>query len=503
MAGFTTEETRVAAYSAAEVISRAERDFNFFCKLALPGVVASDFPDFYVGVFWKIIEAAQKDKDLSKFGIGIPRAHAKTTYAKLLVAWLILFSKKRYFMVVGSIEKKAADIITDIITILESPNLVKLFGKWNAQEDRDTLGEKRFHFRGRNIILSAAGPGGSAVRGTQKDFKRPDFFLLDDIIDENDAKSPTVSEEKYLWLLGTLIPAGDPHNCQYLYLGNKYSGAGCILSKLEKLADWTTLVVGCILEDGKPLWENLHSLESLLDRLRAYIEAFRAEIFFAEWMNHVGDENRTGFKFEAVEVIDRSASGYAPDAQWIVVDPAGGKEKSDDQAWGRFELWDGKTHLADAGVYNTGGAPGFVYFMINYCLASQVPVVLIEGGGYQVTLVQWFKKILQDKQILGLEVIEIPTLNRAKNPRIISGLKSLQAKELSIAPSTKSKIFAEIKNFNPGTKHNVDNYLDVVAHGTESMTRFGGEILAAQHYFGENASVIDEPPLELIEERHI
>ena len=82
-------------YSAADIIARCEVDFDFFCRVALPDVYTTSFPDFYIGVFWKIVDGTVKTRDLSKFAIGIPRAHAKTTWVKLVIAWLLIFSKKK------------------------------------------------------------------------------------------------------------------------------------------------------------------------------------------------------------------------------------------------------------------------------------------------------------------------------------------------------------------------------------------------------------------------
>ena len=498
MADFTTEETQIAAYSAKEVIDRCKEDFNFFCRVALPEVCVYDFPDFYVAVFWMLVEACGKERDDSKYAIGIPRAHAKTSYAKLLIVWLILFSKKRYFMIVGSIEKKAADIVADVISTLEQPNMVTLFGKWDADADRDSLTDKKFRFRGKTIMLAAVGPTGGAVRGTNKDFKRPDFVLMDDIITDLDAKSPTVSSERFTWLLGTLIPAGDSNNCQYLYLGNKYEGDGCILSKLEKISTWTSLVVGCILSDGQPLWPERFSLEMLQGKLREGIEAHRPEIFFAEWMNYVGDLNRTGFNYAGVEVIEDETE-YAPDANWLIIDPSAGVANSDNQAVGWLQSWNGKPHINDLTIWE-GTAPGLVYWCIPYCIENRIPIVFIEGDGYQVTLCQWFEKVMQEQGVEGITIVPISVNKRNKATRILAGLKVLGSGGLTIAPRVRSRLFAEIRNYNPLVINNVDDMLDIVAHGSESLIKYPGEILSAQHYFGDAVNVTGPDSGELIEE---
>ena len=115
MSAFAQDTTELADYSAAEIIARCQIDFDFFCKVALPSVYTSSFPDFYIGVFWRIVDGTLSERDLSKFAIGIPRAHAKTTFVKLVIAWLLCFSPKKYFLIIGSVTKKSSDMITDVI----------------------------------------------------------------------------------------------------------------------------------------------------------------------------------------------------------------------------------------------------------------------------------------------------------------------------------------------------------------------------------------------------
>lgn len=494
-------ESGVRPYSRAEIIERCRTDFDFFCATALPEVYTSSFPDFYIAVFWQIVEAVERDRDLSKYAIGIPRAHAKTSFVKFVIAWLLCFSAKKYFLIIGSVRDKAADIITDVMTVMSKPNMVALFGNYNSDNKRDAIHEKTFFFRERQITLMAAGPLGGLVRGTSKNFARPDFILMDDIINEEDAESVAVSDKLYFWMLGTLLLAGNPKNCQYIYLGNKYKGAGCILSKLEADKGWVSLVVGCLLADGEALWPELFTREELLARLRTYIDSNRPEIFFAELMNYVGNENRTNFDFSKVTIFEPPAE-YRPEASWLIIDPAGGKGGGDAQAMGHIESWNATAHVKDIIIFK-GSSPELVVNALEYCLLNEIPIIFVEGGGFQVTLIQWFNYFIKEKGILGITVVEIPTAGRNKNARIASNLKLLQQKDpepaLTISSKVKSALFAEIRSWNPLTVDNVDDRLDVVAHAGESILKYGAQIVAAQHYGNADQSdsgqLIDIPSI--------
>lgn len=484
-----------AAYNKAEVIARMREDFDFFCAVMAPEVCTSPFPEFFLGVFYEIAKAVSLPRDRSKYAVGIPRAHAKTTFVKLVIAYLILFSNKKYFMIIGSITSKAADIIGDVVSLLDGPNCRALFGNWRADSEVDSVELKMFTFRGRKITIRAAAPGGSLVRGTSKNFSRPDFVLMDDIIDEKGAASPTVSSEIYLWLLGTLLLAGDPKNCQYIYLGNKYAAEGCILTKLEKSKDWMSLVVGAILADGQPLWPELHSLEYLLSLYNAYLDDGHPEIFWAELMNHVGRENRVKFQFDKVKILDPDLDEM-PLAKWIVIDPATGTEGGDAQAIGKCHAWDERPHLSEIEIF-TKSAPELVRRVLGICLTEGYPIIFAEGGGYQKTLIQWFYEIMNQQGIQGITVLEIPPAGRKKNPHIAAALKLLQAGETSLSSQAKTLLFSEINNWNPLVKDNVDNCLDVLRHCQDTFLTRQGEILAAQHILGQ--SYLSMPEGELIE----
>lgn len=482
-------------YDRAEVIARMREDFDFFCAVIAPEVCTSPFPEFFLGVFAEISAAARRERDRSKYAIGIPRAHAKTTFVKLVIAYLLLFSPKQYFLIVGSITSKASDIIADVMSLLDGPNCRALFGNWRADVDSDSVELKVFTFQGRKITIRAAAPGGSLVRGTSKNFRRPDFVLMDDIIDEKGAASPAVSSEIYLWLLGTLLLAGDPRNCQYVYLGNKYAAEGCILTKLEKSKDWMSLVVGALLADGEPLWPELHSKEYLLSLYQAYLDDGHPEIFWAELMNHVGRENRAKFQFDKVKVL-QPEDCPEPVAKWLVIDPATGTEGGDAQAIGKCEAWDDIPHLAGIEIFNKS-APELVRRVLGLCLTENYPIVFVEGGGYQKTLIQWFEELMHTQQVQGITVLEVPPAGRKKNPHIAAALKILQAGQTTISPQAKTLLFSEINNWNPLVKDNIDNCLDVLRHCQDTFLTRQGEILAAQHILGLGYE--QSPAGELIE----
>ena len=94
--------------------SNAQQDMNLLAGLAAPEEVDSLYPAFYIFI-WKAVTASLfKVRDFSKYAIALPRGHGKTFVVKLLILFVILFTKRRYVMVIGAKQEHAINIIADV-----------------------------------------------------------------------------------------------------------------------------------------------------------------------------------------------------------------------------------------------------------------------------------------------------------------------------------------------------------------------------------------------------
>src|SRR5690606_5424671 len=238
------------------------------------------FPNFYVWLWGILTGTLSKTRDFSKFALGLPRGHAKTMVIKLLIVYAILFTKKKYILVIGANLAKAQAIVADIADMLDSSNIQAVFGNWRYQIEQDTHSLKKFNFNGRPVILEAAGQG-TAIRGAQQKNSRPDMIVLDDAQTKECAESITESTSFQSWLVGTVLKSKSPWGCTFIYIGNMYKdielvqGTGiytCMLRNLQKSTEWTSFIIGAILADGTSLWEELYPLEDLLKDFNADLQ---------------------------------------------------------------------------------------------------------------------------------------------------------------------------------------------------------------------------------------
>ena len=155
--------TTEVAFDSTEARDLAKVDMDFFGMLAMPDDVIYSFPEFYKQVWSILIGCLHKSRDFSKYAIGLPRGHGKTFVVKLLILYTILFTDRKFILVVSAIKDNAASIIADVADMLDSPNIRAVFGNWRVSIEVDRQDKKKFYFNGRPVILKAAGAG-TAIR---------------------------------------------------------------------------------------------------------------------------------------------------------------------------------------------------------------------------------------------------------------------------------------------------------------------------------------------------
>src|SRR5690606_7938634 len=125
------EQEAESFFIADQVKDYCREDLNFFAGVAAPEDATLEFPNFYIWLWSQLISLLSEDSvDFSKYAIGLPRGHGKTFLVKLLIVYAVLFTKKRYILVVGANSAKAEAIIDDIKDFLDSYNIQSVFGNW-------------------------------------------------------------------------------------------------------------------------------------------------------------------------------------------------------------------------------------------------------------------------------------------------------------------------------------------------------------------------------------
>lgn len=417
------------------------------------------FPAMFLTIWQLLKDKVHLIRDFSKLAIGIPRGFAKTTVVKFWTIYCILFTKRKFILIISHTEKHAINIIKDVCDMLSSQSIIGLFGTWNQNSSRDTQECKVFHFRGRQVTLAGVGATG-AVRGLNVGNARPDVMIFEDYQSKKDSENIELSNSLYAEMNGTHMKSKANDGCLFIFVANMYPTPGSILKKLKNNPDWISFIVGGILADGTSLWEELQPLEQLLAEFQADINASVPEVFLSEVLN----DETAGIK-AGIDITKLPRNPFTEDSEaqgrCIIIDPALDNPSSDYNGVLRMGLYDGipVAEEIDLGKYNAGQ---LIKHAILMALRSRTKLILVENVAYQASLLYWFNFICELNSIKGLIFLPLNIGGRSKNAKIIGGLRSLVDKKLFVSDLVWPFFISELLKFDPKKKNNSDTTLDLV-----------------------------------------
>lgn len=463
----TTEEVSV---DALEIAQTARDSLDFLAAMAMPTVFQYLFPAVFITCWGWLTSYVHKVRDFSQLCLGLPRGFGKSTLMKVFILYCILFTKKKFILVIGSKASLAENIISDVVDMLSEPNIIAVFGDWRLGIEKDTQELKKFGFRGRNITLAAVGCGGS-LRGLNLKNERPDVMLFDDVQTRECADSQTESEKLVQWMIGTAMKAKSPFGCLYIFVGNMYPTKHSILRKLKTNSKWIKFIAGGILANGESLWEELQPIKQLLAEYESDLESGHPEIFFSEVLN---DENAN-----ANNLVDFSklpeypvSPGDIPDGNFIIIDPSTDKAKADYVTITYFEVHDTKP-VAMIILEDRYSPSDTIKKSLALALERNCRLIVVESNAYQYTLLHWFDHFCAQLGIEGINCVPIYSGSAAKTTRIMGMLRSYQGGDIHISPDIRTQVHTQIMDFNPLKRDNTDGILDCLTYAPRVIVEYG------------------------------
>ena len=455
-------------YNRKAIIEKNKEDFNFFSPFCLPDIVVTPFPEFYVNLFFMLVQELLKlggTEIIMRFALSLPRGNAKTTFIKLFVVYGIIHDLFSFVIIICANEDRAQDFLSDVHDILSSRNISTVYDNWGTQLRENNKDTKRGSFLRRKIVLQAVGAG-TSFRGIIKDNMRPDCIIFDDAQSEKNAESQAESARLLKWVTGTAIKTKSPVRCAVIWIGNMYDPPeNCILYQLAKSPNWISLITGGILADGNALWPELHSKAALLEEYLHDASLGQGATWFAEIQNDPTESPNRLLPNGDFPLTPKTEDMEAIGA-FVTVDPAGRKKNSDDNVvTGHLVYPGGMTEIY--GIAASVMDPQQT-IMTAIKVATQIGARLIfpESNAYQETLAFWMEKALVQLE-LDHAISIIPVHNSAvKLGRIREFIKQLLAGTVIVTDyQVKAKILFQALAFNITRTDNKDDILDCCAMG--------------------------------------
>lgn len=481
VASSEADPVQSVSVSAQEAQETARNSLDFLAALALPTVFRYFFPSVFQQMWKWLVSYVHKERDFSQLAIGLPRGFAKTTFVKIFLLYVILFTRRSFILVLANSLPKAVAILADVCDFLDEPNVKAIFGDWRLGLETDNQILKKFGFRGRTIVLHAGTV--ESVRGLNVKHQRPDVMVFDDIQSRADADSQTISEQIETDMYGTAMKAKSPHGCLFIFIGNMYPTKWSILRRLKQNPNWMKFIAGGIIqrEDGnvESLWEDLQPLTQLLKEYQNDLQAGRPEVFHAEVLN---DENASvNLLIDTSKVppcpYEEELSGGQHQGNFIIIDPSNDKANSDAVSLGYFEIWDGKPVCRE--IIEGRLSPGdSIRESLKLCFKYNCTVVTVESNAYQYSYLYWSNFICQQMGVVGIHFLDIYSGQRSKNSRILDMFKQLMAKDIWLAQAVRAQVFSQVTSFNATKTNNVDGILDLLTYSPKVIELYGEFILS-------------------------
>lgn len=468
-------------------VEGARSDLNFLAMLCIPEIFKYAYPPMFIAIWQMITDAVSSQKQYVRLAIGLPRGFAKTVFLKIYCVWCILFSDRKFILIVCNTATLAENFLADVMSILEAINIVRIFGDWRIGAEVQRQDLKKFTFKGRHITLAALGAG-SSLRGLNIKFVRPDLMILDDMQAKEQAESAVEAEKMLNWMLATLLKARSYESCIVIFVGNMYACEGSILRKLRDNPAWTSFITGGILEDGNSLWPEFRSVESLLEELENDESMGHPEIFYAEVMNDPEAGSRSTLDFSKINMWKENPDlPQMHQAGFVIIDPSAAKKKSDNVAIGAYLIFDGEPVLRE--VKNDKFNP------LQQCTESiklavkyGLPAIIVEDVAYQSTLMFWMQRVLQQLGFheSAFRILPINPGGVGKNSRIMAGLKQLTAQpapdamtknRIFLHPDVRSTVTHQAIYWNPLKTDNKDDVLDLIGYAYQVIQQYGPLLL--------------------------
>ena len=333
--------TDTSSLEKQQRVNTAKNDFGFFCRTYLSNYFYEE-PAKYQQILYEVANTqslskkiamqlkpfvAEKYQPLLKPEAKLagamfiePREHGKTVrWSFAYVLWRVLTGRSRYVLIIGCSGTAAMENLQNIKTELEeNEKLLSDYGNLKGKIWQDTRLELT-----NNSCIQSKGSGGT-MRGTRYGPYRPDLIILDDILKDAEANSPTQRNKIHRWLKRTVFNLGK--TSFIIWVNTIFHNDDPISRLCNELSEgtlkrWIAVRLACIRPDGKSLWPEHWPLKELNEKK----ESIGAAAFSTEYMNEpLSDEERIIHK----EWIDTYRYELLPPASELRffqgVDPATG-----------------------------------------------------------------------------------------------------------------------------------------------------------------------------------
>lgn len=257
--------------------------FRFFCETYFPHYLTKAPNRLHLHLFERlpqvVAEPVKGQRGAREIKIA-PRGSAKSTLvSQLFVLYCAILKKRRYVMIGMDVYEQAAIMVAAIkVELEENPRL--------AQDFPEAVGQGRVWREGEIVLRNGAkieGVGSKQkVRGRRNGPYRPDLFILDDIENDENVRSPDYRDKLEAWVLKAVLKCGPADGSMDLLVVGTLLMHDAVLARLAKKPGWRVDKFASIIDWPERMdlwdeWEEVHRNEGE-EASDAFYAARRAEM---------------------------------------------------------------------------------------------------------------------------------------------------------------------------------------------------------------------------------
>lgn len=468
------------------IIAALRVDAEFFIEFFLADQLDMPVPEFHKEI-WGLLTDTEKERVL----LAIPRDHAKTTLAKLVVVWYWLFTTHRFCAYLSNTAPIAKGACRDIMAfITENQNFLAVFGSGAVRIVKQSENEGIWIFDLRlpngnykRCMLRALGQG-QQMRGINIDNQRPDIAVVDDVEDNDNTESEQQQAKLDKWMFGPFLKALARRK-KIIWLGNMLTKTS-LLARQSRNHRWNPVVFGALVEDShtgelKPLWPEKWSLEALIDDFNEYRDSGLIETWMCEMMNMPG-YGENGFRADQINYAPIPTPDQVKYA-WITIDPAFGLNSENDDTCVSVHVIpddDDATPMTVAEVHGKKDEIEMFHDALGLASYWNAWVWGIEAVAAQKVLISLFGLLLAGMGMLG-KVEFVPLMAGRGDPKKlrISSFVSMMANKEWAIPEGDVSITTQILSYDMRKKDQRDDIIDSCAYGPIMMEDYLATIMAS------------------------
>lgn len=463
--------------SLSDILALCEVNTPFFGEYFFPNAIRQGSPEFH----YRICSAVEDPRN-EKVAVKVFRGGAKTTLARVICAKRVSFGLSRTILVVSETAEHSYETIKWLKHAIERQDKwAKTFQLERGDKHTDPNTNETYSWRDDKIqiwhktfgfVITIVGTGiFGQSRGLNIEDFRPDFILLDDVIDEDNAKTPEqrkkVNDRIYGAIANTLAPRSEAPLATMLFIQTPLHKEDAI-EKARLDPEWTYIEVSCFDVRGESSWAERWSTAELLKKKQGFVNRNQLSLWLREMEVRVTDDELSYFlnrwaEDNYWEVLPEKMTVY------VAVDPTPPPKESDQMSS------DALSDLDDAVVLAIGVFRGDVYVLETYGCKSPVPEELvnkvfefvkrwrpIKVGVETILFARTLKRDIEKEQRKQRHFFRVEPIEdrRKKSLRIRQELTGLASGGRLHMHPTQHELIDQFQSY-PDVSH--DDYLDALA----------------------------------------